>query len=181
VAIYTKKGDKGTTSLYDKTSAQRERVSKDSLIVEALGSVDELDSYLGVCINASEDQLVKTRLKEIQNNLLTIGTIIAGSGLKFSKNETSKIEKVIDELEGRLPVLKNFVFPGGSKVSSHLQFARSLARRAERRVVALSNESKISQNILTYLNRLSDYLFMLAREMNHKSGIGDEVWVGRKR
>lgn len=85
MAIYTKKGDKGTTSLYDKTSAQRERVSKDSLIVEALGSMDELDSYLGVCINASEDQLVKTRLKEIQNNLLTIGTIIAGSGLKFSK------------------------------------------------------------------------------------------------
>ncbi|MBI2103621.1 cob(I)yrinic acid a,c-diamide adenosyltransferase [Candidatus Woesebacteria bacterium] len=181
MAIYTKRGDAGSTSLYDESSAQRKRVSKDSLTVEALGAIDELNSYLGVCVSVCENPKISELIKNVQKNLLRIGTIVAGSGLSFSKSETSKLEKVIDELEGSLPVLKNFVVPGGSNLSATLHFARAMSRRAERRVVALSKHKKISPQILTYMNRLSDFLFMLAREANHQAGIGDEVWVGKRR
>jgi len=185
MVIYTKKGDRGTTSLYDKTSAQRERVSKTSLVVHALGTIDELNSYLGICVSACENPKISDLIKNVQKNLLRVGTIIAGSGLSFSKSETSKLEKIIDDLEGKLPVLKNFVVPGGSQLSAHLHYSRALSRRAERRVITLSNPpaggKKLSPQILSYMNRLSDFLFMLAREANHNVGIGDEVWVGKKR
>ncbi|OGM05990.1 ATP:cob(I)alamin adenosyltransferase [Candidatus Woesebacteria bacterium GWB1_43_5] len=186
MVIYTKKGDGGTTSLYDKSSVQRTRISKSSLIVGALGAVDELDSYLGVCASFCENPKTYELIQRVQKNLLRIGAIIAGSGLKFARSETSKLEKIIDELEGKLPVLKNFVVPGGSKISAHLHYARALARRAERRVVALSKDrpaggKKLSPHILSYLNRLSDFLFMLARKTNRDAGMGDEVWVGKKK
>ena len=180
MAIYTKRGDKGKTSLYEEGSTQKKRIDKDSLIVEALGSVDELNSYLGICKVNAENPKTKVLLGNVQENLLKIGTIIAGSKLFFSKKETSNLEKQIDEIEGRLPVLKNFVVPGGSRLSAHMQYARALARRAERRVVALSKEQKINGTVLTFLNRLSDYLFMLARDAAHQSGFGDEPWVGRR-
>lgn len=167
--------------MFDKDSSQRERVSKASLKVESLGAIDELNSFLGIVVAFSEDVRLRFLLKEVQKNLLRIGTITAGSGLSFSKSNTKKLEKIIDELEGKLPILKNFVFPGGGKTSSLLQYARSLARRAERRVVALSKEEKIPDQILSYLNRLSDFLFMLAREENSKIGIKDEVWIGRSK
>jgi cob(I)alamin adenosyltransferase len=161
------------------------RVSKTSLIVHALGAVDELNSYLGVCVVNCEDPKTIELLKGVQKNLLRIGTIIAGSKLKFLQGDTLQLEKKIDEIEGKLPVLKNFVVPGGSALSAHLHFARAMSRRAERRVVALSNPpaggQKVNPAILTYMNRLSDFLFMLAREANYKAGLGDEVWVGRKK
>lgn len=181
MAIYTKRGDKGETSVYDEGSAQRTRVSKDSLRVEALGAIDELNSFLGVCASFSENPSLTKILKEIQANLLTIGSITAGSNLKFSKAKTNRLEKLIDDLEGKLPVLANFVVPGGTKLASHLQYARALVRRTERRVVALSKEQKINPAILKYLNRLSDSLFMLAREANNNAGVMDEVWIGKKR
>lgn len=181
VVIYTKRGDKGETSLFDKDSSQRVRVSKTSRIVHALGALDELNSFIGIAITFCEDPAFVSQLKEVQKNLLTIGTITAGSGLKFAKSNTTKLEREIDNWEGSLPVLRNFVYPGGSKFSAHIHYARAIARRAERRMVALSEIQKVNENILTYMNRLSDYLFMLARSANTRSGLGDEVWVGRKK
>jgi cob(I)alamin adenosyltransferase len=181
MVIYTKRGDMGETSTFDVNSAQRARVSKDSLKVEALGSIDELKSFLGVVKSFSEDRSLQAILDEIQRNLLTIGSITAGSKLKFLGSKTKELEKIIDELEGKLPVLKNFIVPGGTNKSGLLQYARSLSRRVERRVVALSKVEKVRPQVLTYLNRLSDTLFMLARDANYKNGIKDEVWVGKRK
>jgi len=189
MAIYTKGGDKGKTSLYsesttnvsDKISAQKKRVSKDSLEVRALGVIDELNSFLGVTMTISENQKVTAVLKEIQKDLFTIGSILAGSDLRFFKNKTKHLEKAIDKLEGRLPVLQNFILPNGSKLSSHLQYARALSRRVEREVVTLARISPVKPQILTYLNRLSDYLFMLARDANYKLGVKEEAWIGKRK
>jgi cob(I)alamin adenosyltransferase len=181
VAIYTKKGDKGETGLYQKDSNQKNRMSKDSLKIEALGAIDELNSYLGVTALYSEGEKIQNYIKEVQKNLLTIGSIVAGAKLRLSKSQTLKLERVIDELEGALPVLKNFVIPGGSRLAGHLHYARSLSRRVERRVVGLSKLDSVSPNVLTYLNRLSDYLFMLAREANKDAGVKEIVWVGKKK
>jgi cob(I)alamin adenosyltransferase len=175
MAIYTKKGDKGETSLY-----VGKRVLKDSLVINAIGAIDELNSYFGVVISVSEDPQPKKILKDIQKDLLTIGSILSGSDLRFFKNRTTKLEKMIDELEGKLPPLKHFIIPGGTRVAAHLQYARSLVRRAERAVVALSKEEKVKPQIFTYLNRLSDLVFMLAREVNYKMGVKEETWIGKK-
>lgn len=180
MVIYTKRGDKGKTSLLDKANAQKVRVTKASLVVESLGAIDELNSYIGVCRANCENPKTNYLLRDIQGNLLTIGTIVAGSNLRFSSLGAKRLEKVIDNLEGTLPVLKNFVYPGGTVLSAHLQYARSLARRAERRIVALSQEKKIKPSVLSYLNRLSDFLFMLAREANNNAGVGDDVWNKRR-
>ena len=181
MVIYTKRGDRGETALYDKESRQNIRVSKNSLRIRAIGGIDELNSFLGVALaNSSDSVLVKT-ISEIQRNLLTIGSILAGSKLSFSKSKTKKLERLIDELEGSLPVLKNFILPGGSPVAAHLHYARTLARRAERAVIALNNKEGVKPQVLTFLNRLSDALFMLAREENSKAQIKEEVWQGKKR
>jgi len=182
MVIYTKRGDKGETSMYDKASAQRVRVSKDSLKVEALGTIDELNSFLGVTLSFSNIPEITLYLKEVQRNLLTIGSITAGSKLKFTSLETKKLEKTIDKFEGDLPVLANFILPGGTTFSSHLHYARALCRRTERRMVTLSKVKgeKVRPQILTYLNRLSDYLFMLGRYAIHDANLKEEVWVGKK-
>ncbi len=181
MAIYTKKGDRGGTCLFD-----NKKTSKSSLIISAVGTVDELNSYLGVTISFSESPELNRVLKQIQNDLLTIGSILSGSNLRFSKSKTTNLEKIIDELETKLPLLKHFIIPGGSKVASHLHFARSLARRAERAVVELDKKEltkgqsfsgrKTKPEILPYLNRLSDLLFMLARKVNWELGVGEEKW-----
>ncbi len=181
MVIYTKRGDKGETSLYDEASAQRLRVSKDSSRVEVLGVIDELNSFIGVAIFFSDIPEITAYLKEVQKNLLTIGSITAGSKLRFSSTETKKLEKIIDKFEGELPVLANFILPGGTIFSSHLQYARALSRRTERKVVSLSKTDVIKPQILTYLNRLSDYLFMLARKANFEAKVKEEVWIGRKK
>lgn len=175
--IYTKKGDRGNTGLFGDSE---KRVSKASLRVEAIGAVDELDSFLGVTASFSENPEVVQLIKSIQRNLLTVGSALAGSGLEFTKRETTKLEKLIDTWDSELPPLKNFVLPGGSVVSAHLQYCRSLARRAERRVVALSKVEKVASQIMMYLNRLSDFFFVFARKVNSDLRIEDEVWKGRK-
>lgn len=192
MAIYTKRGDKGKTSLYDKASTQRERarlagdgesrrVSKDSLRIRAIGALDEFNSYLGVAIASSQNPNLIGNLKEVQRNLFLIGSILAGSKLRFFKTKTGELEKEIDKLEGMLPVLKNFILPGGATLAAHLQYARAICRRAEREVVSLSEKNTVKPQILTYLNRLSDYLFMLARNANFKTEVEEEAWVGKKR
>jgi cob(I)alamin adenosyltransferase len=171
MAVYTKKGDKGKTSLYD-----NEQISKDSLVIKAIGKMDELNSYLGIVVTLTEDMRLANFLKEIQRDLLTIGAILAGSSLHFYSGKTKKLERLIDDLEKSLPPLKSFVVPGGSRIASHLQYARSLARRAECAVVALNKKRKVKLPVLAFLNRLSDTLFMLAREANWKLGIEEEKW-----
>ena len=176
MAIYTKKGDKGKTSLYKKG----EQVSKSTLRISAIGTIDELNSALGVCISFSEDKALTRHLVKVQRDLFVVGSILAGANLRFHKSKTKKLEKVIDKLEGSLPVLKNFILPGGSKVASQLFLTRTIARRTEREVVFLNESEKVSPQILIYLNRLSDFIFMLARDANYKSQRKEVIWKGRK-
>lgn len=177
MAIYTKRGDRGETSLYDKASSQKIRISKDSLRINAIGSVDELNSYLGVVAVKYQDSRFK--IQDIQADLFRIGAILAGAGLRFSKVKTRKFEKEIDRLEGSLPVVRNFILPGGSEVAAELHFARSLVRRAERAIVALNKQEPISPEILVYINRLSDFLYIKAREINHKEGKTETTWSSK--
>lgn len=176
MAVYTRRGDKGETSLYDPLSRQNIRTSKSSLRVYVIGAIDELNSYLGVVILVNSDPKLNKLLKEVQRNLFTIGSILAVAKVRFSKSKTKKIEKVIDELEGELPILKNFILPGGTTVSAHLMYARALCRSTERSLVSFSKLSTINHELLTYLNRLSDFLFMLARKANFDEGVKEEVW-----
>lgn len=169
MAIYTKKGDVGQTRVF----SSRDLIPKNSTRIAAIGAIDEFNSFLGIII--SEDFLSKD-LVQIQKNLFVIGAILAGAPLRFSKSKTSKLERQIDRIEGSLPVLKNFILPGGAPSASKLFFARGLARRAERAVVALNAKEKLKPEILVYINRLSDYLFMLAREVNFKMGNKEQVW-----
>jgi cob(I)alamin adenosyltransferase len=179
MAIYTKRGDGGETGLFDEKGKER-RVSKSSLRVYAIGSVDELNSAIGVARSFSEDRKTTKFLKDIQKDLLTTGSILAGSKLRFTNVKTKKLEKLIDELEGSLPVLTRFVLPGGGRFAGHLHFCRSVARRAERTIAKLNEKEEVKPQIVTYINRLSDTLFMMARQANNVEGIKDDTWKGRK-
>lgn len=171
MAIYTKKGDAGDTGLYS-----GKRISKSSLVVQAIGAIDEANSFLGVVNSFSEDSNLTLKIKEVQKNLFKIGSALAGAKAGVSSKATKKLEKEIDRLEGTLPVLKNFILPGGTKEASLLFMARTFVRRAERLVVTLNITEEVRPQILIYLNRLSDYLFMLAREVNFREKIKEEAW-----
>lgn len=155
--IYTKKGDKGRTSTF------LGEADKSDELVEALGSIDELNSWIGLC----RGSVLDGELKNIQTNLLIIGSSLAGSRKMLRDEETKKLEKLIDKLTDELPKLANFIYPVGE-----MQVARAVARRCERNVVKVL----ASKNILKYLNRLSDALFVMGRWINFKSGIQEEVW-----
>lgn len=172
MSIYTKRGDKGETDLVGEKEA-----SKSSFRVSAIGTVDELNSYLGVVATTSDDQALKIILEQVQEDLLTIGSILAGSGLRFFKTKTRRLEKIIDELEKKLPRLYSFILPGGVRVAAQLNFARTITRRAERELVALNEVENVKPQILIYINRLSDFLFMLARDTNYKRGLKDRLWT----
>lgn len=158
--IYTKKGDKGETGTF------HGRISKSDQLAITLGTIDELNSWIGVC---GEDK----ELHRIQTNLMTINSILAGSEKhKFRNYETIHLEKLIDKLTKDLPELKNFIYPVG-----HLQVARTVCRRAERELVSLNANSKIlAPSILKYVNRLSDALFTMARVKNKQAGIAEATW-----
>ena len=162
MAVYTKTGDKGTTGTFS-----GKRILKSSKLINAIGAIDELNSYLGTI----------GKLAEIQRNLFTINSILSGAKLNFSKEFTKELEKEIDVMEGKMPVLSNFIIYSGSSKSTKLYYARALTRRAERYLVSLSQKSSIDNgNILIYLNRLSDYLFTLARYTNFKKKVKEEIW-----
>lgn len=175
MAVYTKKGDRGETGLYS-SSQKPIRVSKSSVRIRALGAIDELNSFLGLVAAFSSKKSLNKTLDEIQTNLFTINSIIAGAKLKFDIKNTKKLERQIDEMEGKLPVLSNFILPGGTKTGSMIHFARTLVRRAERELVELNNSKKIPNEILMYMNRLSDFLFMLARETNYNGKSSEKIW-----
>ena len=170
MAIYTKTGDKGKTKVFDKKSGQLTPVRKDSCHIRTIGAIDELNSFLGIVGD----------LTEIQGDLFTINSILAGSKLHFTKSKTNKLEKQIDKWEGELPVQKNFIYYGGTAQASLIFFARALARHAESELVSYSKEQKVPEAISIYMNRLSDYLFMLARSENFKAKVKEEFWKTSK-
>jgi len=170
MAIYTKAGDKGETKVFDKKTGELTKLRKDSCKIKAIGAIDELNSFLGVVGD----------LTEIQGNLFTINSILAGSKLRFSKSKTTKLEKQLDKWEGSLPVQKNFIFYGGTPRASQIFYARALSRKAERELVEFSKEQKVPEAIMTYFNRLSDYLFMFARSENFKAKLKENFWKTSK-
>lgn len=181
--IYTKTGDKGKTSLYG-----GKRVSKASLRVETYGTVDELNAAIGVAIAAVlrskyEVLRIKTALSLIQNDLLDIGSALASPNSKNYElriqnldKRTKEMEELIDELTAKLPELRNFILPGGCKAGSFLHLARTICRRAERRLVELGQKENVDELVLKYVNRLSDLLFTMARFVNHKEEKKETLW-----
>jgi cob(I)alamin adenosyltransferase len=180
MAIYTKTGDKGETKVFDKKSGELTPVRKDSCHIKTIGAIDELNSYLGVAKAFAEDENLKPVLEKIQENLFIINSILAGGKIEFGNTETKQLERQIDEWEGSLPVLKNFIFYGGEKVASLIFYARALTRKAERELVEFSKEQEFPEEVRKYINRLSDYLFMLARNINIRSGAGEDFWITKK-
>lgn len=182
MSIYTKFGDKGKTSLYGGKT-----VSKASLRVEGYGAIDELSSFLGICLSFLKDKKIKKNLIKIQKDLFEIGTSMASlSGYndfklsKYLKQRAADFETEIDFLTKKLPELENFILPGGGRTGSNFHFARTLARRAERRVVELSEKEKVLPEILIYVNRLSDLLFTYARFINRKEKKKEVLWRSRE-
>ena len=178
--IYTKGGDKGETGLFG-----GERVPKDSIRIEAYGTIDELNSFIGLTIIEIKDQEVKELLNRIQNNLFTLGSDLAAPDNEKNKKHNiprikeshfEEIEKEIDKFDSRMEELRNFILPGGCKSSALLHICRTICRRAERRVVTLSNGVNLNPEIIIFLNRLSDLFFVLARYENKISGIEDIKW-----
>jgi cob(I)alamin adenosyltransferase len=178
--IYTKTGDKGETGLFG-----GERVSKDSLRISAYGTIDELNSVIGLAITEVGDKSVKENLLKIQNQLFVVGSDLATpedektKKLNIQRTPASyyaDIEKMIDEYDEQLEELRNFILPGGSKGAAMLHVCRTICRRAEREVVALKNSVTIGENIIIFLNRLSDLLFVLSRFENKVSNHPDTIW-----
>ena len=182
--IYTKTGDKGETGLFGGT-----RISKNSPRIEAYGTIDELNSFIGLTITEVQDGAVKSLLNNIQNHLFTVGTDLSTpysaedkkkNVLRVSTDFYEEIEKSIDFYEEKLEELKNFIIPGGSKSASFLHVCRTVSRRAERRVVALNSLEQINGNIVIFLNRLSDLFFVLSRYENKVSNHPDIIWENQK-
>lgn len=175
--LYTRKGDDGKT----KTFGCDQRISKSSLVAEALGSLDETNSFLGLVRAKTKNSSFKIKNKEIkysdlvlevQKNLFIVQAEVAGSTLFITAEKIKNIEKIVDEIEKVLPPIKNFFISGATENGALFDFARTLARRAERRVVAVKEEGKVvvSAETLTYLNRLSSLLYALARISSHLEG-----------
>ncbi|MEW5907810.1 MAG: cob(I)yrinic acid a,c-diamide adenosyltransferase [Patescibacteria group bacterium] len=164
--LYTKVGDKGLTTIFD----CKKNFLKSSLRIEALGSLDELNSLLGFCkvksleVKPPIGGLTSKTLEDIQNDLFILQGEVAGCGKGIKKNRRTEIEKIIDKIEKKLPKIKNFIISGGTELSALLDYSRAVARRAERRCVA--SKKNISPESLKYLNRLSSLLFALARYVN---------------
>ncbi|MGE5356549.1 MAG: cob(I)yrinic acid a,c-diamide adenosyltransferase [Deltaproteobacteria bacterium] len=174
--IYTKKGDKGFTSLFG-----GKKLLKSEIRIEAYGTVDELNSNLGVVISSTEDKEIETELKQIQSTLFKIGTILATNPEKpellisFDENETIFLEYRIDSMEKNLEPLRNFILPSGSLLISYTHVARTVCRRAERKITELNSSDIEHIKVLTYINRLSDYLFVLARKFAKDSNIEENI------
>ncbi len=177
--IYTRKGDEGMTALGSRT-----RVAKTSLRVEAYGTVDELNSVIGVAVAHGLVERLAQELPIIQNELFHLGSDLcfteedkeAYTIPQVEDRHVKKLEGLIDELSTAVGPLENFILPGGSVGAAHLQVARTVCRRAERMTVALLQEEAIGPFVMPYLNRLSDALFVMARYENHERGCPEPLW-----
>jgi cob(I)alamin adenosyltransferase len=179
--IYTKKGDKGMTGLIGGS-----RVSKASLRIECYGTVDELNSWVGVIRDGKLINIHLEQLTEIQDRLFTIGSSLAcddeNSGMKIPDLLTEDVEKLeewMDEMDAQLQPMRSFILPGGDQTSSFCHVARCVCRRAERICVDLTSTEFVAELVLIYLNRLSDYLFVLSRKIASDNGVIDHPWTPR--
>jgi cob(I)alamin adenosyltransferase len=179
--IYTKTGDKGLTSLIGGT-----RVAKHHIRIESYGTVDELNSYIGLICDQDISVHDKEILKQIQDRLFTIGSSLAADPEKsrmiipdLHLADIELLEKEMDNMNETLPELRHFILPGGSNAISYCHIARCVCRRAERITVHLAEESTVDEKVTIYLNRLSDYLFTLARKIGHDSGVPENKWIPR--
>ncbi len=177
--IYTKTGDKGSTSLFG-----GKRTSKDSLRIEAYGTVDELNSSLGVARALNPRIELDEIIAHLQNDLFVVGADLAtplgtrpSHVQRIKSDHIAHLEQSIDRLDARLQPLSTFILPGGSQIASQLHLARTICRRAERLVVKLSRKEKIGPSCLVYLNRLSDLLFVMARFANYTDGGQETPWI----
>lgn len=178
--LYTRKGDNGTT----KTFGCDQRISKSSLVAEALGTLDEINSLLGICKVKSKDlniilpegEKMFEFIHKTQKNLFIIQAEVAGSKISIIEEKVKEVENVVDAIEKELPPIKSFFISGGSELASLFDFSRTIARRAERRTVGVVEEGKVEIGEFTksYLNRLSSLLYAFARFSNFKSGINEE-------
>jgi cob(I)alamin adenosyltransferase len=176
--IYTKKGDSGSTQLLGGTI-----VKKNHIRLECYGTIDELNAFVGNIYDDIEKKSHKKFLYKIQNQLFNLGSCIAYDGKKstlnlpnISKNDVSLIESEIDKIDNKLPVLKNFILPSGHTIASKCHIARTVCRRAERNLIAIEQDESINHLHLIYLNRLSDYLFVLARSILMENDIPAVEW-----
>ena len=168
--IYTRTGDNGTTSL-----AGGMRVAKNCQRVEAYGTLDELNAHLGMLAVAIEDEHTAGIIEKIESQIMSIGSILAtdNSNTAIDKKHICMLEKEIDTLEATLPPLNSFIMPGGNEAAARTNLCRTVCRRAEREIVTLGEETHIDSNIIAYINRLSDYLFLLQRQL---LGCAEKKW-----
>ena len=170
--IYTRTGDQGTTGLGDGA-----RINKDSLRVEAMGDVDELNAVLGLLLTEPLPEFIRHTLTSVQHDLFNLGGEICIPGHAMLKAEgVTALETILDELNDALEPLKEFILPGGSRAAAYCHLARTVCRRAERQLIKLGREETVTEISLQYLNRLSDLLFVMCRSLNHYAGITDVLW-----
>lgn len=185
--LYTRGGDAGETGLFG-----GRRVRKSALRVEAYGSVDELNAVLGIARTELAESDLDERLATIQSALFDLGGELAtpdvaereqkGQSLpRVGDAEVAELESWIDALEGEVEPLRSFILPGGAPGAARLHHARTVCRRAERRVVELADAEPVAEAILRYLNRLSDLLFVMARAVNRRQNVAEPRWIGRER
>ncbi len=178
--IYTKTGDAGETSLFG-----GRRLPKDHLRIDAYGTVDELNSFLGLVSDVLTEESSRLLVRQIQSRLFDMGASLASDPEKFStgaslrESDILHLEEAIDRMESVLAPLKNFILPGGHISVSYCHLARCVCRRAERLVVALAKAEPVDEIVVKYLNRLSDFLFVLARYQGHLLGVPEVLWQGR--
>ncbi|MBF0597355.1 cob(I)yrinic acid a,c-diamide adenosyltransferase [Faecalibacter rhinopitheci] len=183
--IYTKTGDKGTTSLYGGT-----KVSKDNLRIEAYGTIDELNSYIGLIRSYEIDFILVEEFMIIQKDLFNIGAelatpqdkIMLANGtsrlkVRILEDDVTQLENWIDDIDQSLEMMTHFILPGGNQASSHAHVARCICRRAERLITTLSKEEEINPIIIKYINRLSDYLFTAARKIAKDNNHEEIKWI----
>jgi cob(I)alamin adenosyltransferase len=180
--IYTKTGDTGTTSLLGGT-----RVSKAHLRIDAYGTVDELNAFIGLLKDQEINQKREDLLKEIQDRLFTLGAALATAPGKDNVKkpdilpaDVETLEREIDEMEKDLAPLKNFILPGGHQVVSYCHLARTVCRRAERCIILLNESEPVDNILITYVNRLSDFLFVLGRKIAMELNVNEVLWEPRK-
>lgn len=173
--LYTGKGDGGTTKAFDTPSGQR--ISKASELPEALGSLDELNAFIGFTkVRASGEPRIATTLRDVQEALFIVQAETAGADKRVTEDAVKKVEEIVNGIEKEIPPLKGFSIAGGTELSAMLDVARTLARRAERRIVGVKESGlrELSPHTMQYMNRLSSLLFALARLANHLAGVAEE-------
>jgi len=177
--VYTKKGDKGTTQLLG-----GKRIPKNSLRIEAYGTIDELNAYIGLIRDQLIDPVYQEQLLKIQDRLFTLGSHLAKDPVKqnitlpdLNESDVTNLELWIDEMDAKLETMKSFLLPGGHTTVSFVHIARCICRRAERVITELSSEDFVQPLILKYSNRLSDYLFVLSRKLSKDLNIKEQAWT----